>query len=172
MDELNDIQRLAVAQAVYKAVSGVVSTKDEDSLRSECDRVLVEQYERTGAKSYDVSLNDQKVGTYSVKVSKAKSATERTVLVVDDWNAYLNECCTHLWHSAESYLIAASSEILDAYFTETGDVPTWAHTETHRAPAEPPRVTGTTLRVDTVAVAEAMGPMLGERVMGLLGGAE
>lgn len=41
-----------------------------------------------------------------------------------------------------------------------------------REPAEPARVTGTTLRVDTAAVAEAMGPVLGESVMGLLGGAE
>ena len=172
MEELTDIQRLAVAQAVYKAVSGVVSTKDEDSLRSVCDRVLVDQYARTGAKSYDVALNGQKVGTYSVKVSKAKRATERTVLVVDDWDAYLNECCNDLWSYVKDALIDASADVLEAYFDETGDVPMWAHAETRRTPAEPPVVTGTTLRVDADAVAEAMGPMLGEGVMGLLGGAE
>ena len=175
MDELTDVQRLAVAQAVYKAVSGVVSTKDDDSLRSSCDRVLVEQYERTGAKSYDVSLHDQKVGTYSVKVSKAKPKRKAPRAWVDDWDEFI-DWLTHeeeadgwLRHLIEDYGDELALEIL----RETGEVaPGCVAQLDYCEPAEPSRVTGTTLRVDAAAVAEAMGPVLGEGVMGLLGGAE
>jgi enamine deaminase RidA (YjgF/YER057c/UK114 family) len=172
INELSPIQQLTVAQYLYKRVAGIVSTKDPESLRTMCDHAAIDRYEAEGAKSFDLKLDGQKVGTYSVKVSKPKRATERTVLVVDDWDAYLNECCDELWSYVKDVLIDASSDVLDAYFDETGDVPTWAHAETRRTPAEPPVVTGTTLRVDADAVAEAMGPMFGERVMGLLGGAE
>jgi hypothetical protein len=174
MDELTDVQRLAVAQAVYKAVSGVVSTKDEDSLRSECDRVLVEQYEQTGAKSYDVPINGIKVGTYSVKVSKAKPKRKAPRAWVDDWDEFIDwltndDGADWLRHLVEEHGDALALDIL----RETGEVaPGCVAQPDYCEPAEPARVTGTTLRVDADAVAEAMGPMLGERVMGLLGGAE
>ncbi len=175
MDELTDVQRLAVAQAVYKAVSGVVSTKDGDSLRSECDRVLVEQYERTGAKSYDVPINGIKVGTYSVKVSKAKPKRKAPRAWVDDWDEFID----WLTHDEEAdcwlrWLIEENGDALALdILRETGEVaPGCVAQRDYCEPAEPARVTGTTLRVDPDAVAEAMGPMLGERVMGLLGGAE
>lgn len=170
LNELSPIQRLAVAQYIFKCVSEVVSTKDPESLRTMCDHVAIDRYEAEGAKSFDVKLDGQKVGTYSVKVSKAKRSTERTVLVVDDWDAYLNECCNDLWDYAKSYLIDASEEILDAYFTETGDVPTWAHAETRCTPPEPPRAVGTTLRIDKEAMYDAMRPMLGDGVTAFLEG--
>ena len=175
MDELTDVQRLAVAQAVYKAVSAVVSTKDGDSLRSECDRVLVDQYERTGAKSYDVPINGIKVGTYSVKVSKAKPKRKAPRAWVDDWDEFID----WLTHEDEadcwlrSLIEEHGDELASEILHETGEIaPGCAAQLDYCEPAEPSRVTGTTLRVDAAAVAEAMGPMLGERVMGLLGGAE
>lgn len=174
MDELTDVQRLAVAQAVYKAVSGIVSTKDGDSLRSECDRVLVDQYERTGAKSYDVPINGVKVGTYSVKVSKAKPKRKAPRVWVDDgdefaeWLASEDGACW-LRHLVDEH----GDELAFGVFYETGEIaPGCVAQLNYCEPAEPSRVTGTTLRVDTAAVAEAMGPVLGESVMGLLGGAE
>jgi hypothetical protein len=170
INELSPIQQLTVAQYLYKRVAGIVSTKDPESLRTMCDHAAIDRYEAEGAKSFDLKLDGQKVGTYSVKVSKPKRATERTVLVVDDWDAYLNECCDELWSYVKDVLIDASADVLDAYFTETGDVPTWAHTEIRRTAQEPPRATGTTLRIDMEAMHDVMRPMLGDGVTAFLEG--
>lgn len=174
MDELTDVQRLAIAQAVFKAVSAVVSTKDPDSLRSECDRVLVEQYERTGAKSYDVPINGTKVGTYSVKVSKAKPKRKAPRVWVDDGDEFAEWLASEDGAGWLRQLVEEhGDEIAFGVFYETGEIaPGCVAQPDYCEPAEPARVTGTTLRVDADAVAEAMGPMLGERVMGLLGGSE
>jgi hypothetical protein len=172
MDELTDVQRLAVAQAVYKAVSGVVSTKDEDSLRSECDRVLVEQYEQTGAKSYDVPINGMKVGTYSVKVSKAKPKRKAPRAWVDDWDEF-TDWLTHddgadwLRSLVEEHGDALALEILH----ETGEIaPGCVAQLDYCEPAEPPRATGTTLRIDMEAMHDVMRPMLGDGVTAFLEG--
>ena len=45
LNELEPVKQLAVAQAIYKAVGAVVSTKDPDSLRSACDREAVRRYD-------------------------------------------------------------------------------------------------------------------------------
>jgi hypothetical protein len=90
--------------------------------------------------------------------------------VVDDWEQYLNDCCNDLWSYVKDVLIDASADVLDAYFTETGDVPTWAHTEIRRTAQEPPRATGTTLRIDMEAMHDVMRPMLGDGVTAFLEG--
>lgn len=174
MDELTDVQRLAIAQAVFKAVSAVVSTKDGDSLRSECDRVLVDQYERTGAKSYDVPINGVKVGTYSVKVSKPKPKRKAPRVWVDDGDEFAEWLASEDGAGWLRQLVEEhGDEIAFGVFYETGEIaPGCVAQPDYCEPAEPARVTGTTLRVDADAVAEAMGPMLGESVIGLLGGAE
>jgi len=169
------VQQLAVAQAIYKAVGTVVSTKDPDSLRSACDAEAVRRYETEGVKSTDILIDGLKVGTYSVKVSKAKPKRKAPRAWVDDWDEFI-DWLTHedganwLRSLIEENGDALASEILH----ETGEIaPGCVAQLDYCEPAEPARVTGTTLRVDTAAVAEAVGGQLGAGVTALLeGGAD
>ena len=170
------VQQLAVAQAIYKAVGTVVSTKDPDSLRSACDREAVRRYEKEGVKSTDILIDGLKVGTYSVKVSKPKPKRKAPRAWVDDWDEF-TDWLTHEEDGAnwlrsliEEHGDALASDILH----ETGEIaPGCVAQLDYCEPAEPARVTGTTLRVDTAAVAEAVGGQLGAGVTALLeGGAD
>lgn len=78
---LNDLQRLAVAQALYKALGRIVSTKDPDSLRSMCDQGLKELYRATGAKQLEITVGGIKFGQLTAKTADAK--TVETVYVND-----------------------------------------------------------------------------------------
>ena len=74
---MNDIQRLCVAQALYKAIAGAVKTRTPGNLRSVLDAELVRMYEQTGAKSFDVRMDDgTKVATASSTVKGAWEVTD------------------------------------------------------------------------------------------------
>ena len=63
---MTDAEKLAVAQAVYKAVGEVVSTKDPDSLRGRESARLLEQYQAEGIDRKRLMVNGVEVGTLSV----------------------------------------------------------------------------------------------------------
>ena len=73
--ELPAMQRLAIAQALYKKIAEMVSTKEPESLRSEVDEQVKGFYAATGGKSYDVNLNGKQVGTMTVNVAKESTST-------------------------------------------------------------------------------------------------
>ena len=83
--DFNDVERLAVAQTFFKLAGELVDTKNPDSLRSAVDRGYKELYERTGSKSFDVMLDGQQVGTYSIRFSKPKPEETRQVFEVNDY---------------------------------------------------------------------------------------
>lgn len=85
------IEQLAVAQAVYKLAAAQVSTREPGNLRSEVDEHYHGLYLETGAKSFDVSIAGQKVGTYSVKLTKPKEDTVMTVVERDAFEAWCRE---------------------------------------------------------------------------------
>lgn len=79
---------LAVAQAVYKAVAGAVSTKDGSSLRAQCDRALADMYDVAGTDRVRLTVNGAEVGTLSVRYSKAAEGAEVTdEQAFEDWCA-------------------------------------------------------------------------------------
>ena len=67
---MNDIQRLCVAQALYKAIAGAVKTRTPGNLRSVLDAELVRMYEQTGAKSFDIKDD------YGTKIATASSTVK------------------------------------------------------------------------------------------------
>ena len=74
---MNDIQRLCVAQALYKAIAGAVKTRTPGNLRSVLDAELVRMYAQTGAKSFDVRMDDgTKVATASSTVKGGWEVTD------------------------------------------------------------------------------------------------
>lgn len=162
-NDFTDIERLTIAQAVYKVAAEYVSTKNINSLRGHVDEEMIRAYELDGIKSRDLRLNGEKVGTYSVRVSKAKT---ESVLRETDHDAFVKwagenpELCTlfALNQAAKlaQFALETAGELPDGY--EFQEVVT------------PERATGTTLKVDVEKVAKAMSGELPSAVAGLLGG--
>ena len=169
---MNDIERLTVAQAVYKAVADMVSTKDPDSLRSRADADMLANYERMGMKSVDLRINGEKVGTYSVKVSKPTTSTTRTRLVVDDSEEAYRWAVRSATDEFEDWCIANIDRFCQYALDEFGEVADGAHVVTEETDAQPERATGTVLKVDPPKVAHALGVQLPYAVAGLLEGGE
>lgn len=67
---MNDIQRLCVAQALYKAIAGAVKTRTPGNLRAVLDDDLRRLYEQTGAKSFDIKDD------YGTKIATASSTVK------------------------------------------------------------------------------------------------
>lgn len=146
MAEVSNMERLAVAQAVYKKVGKYVSTKDPDSLRSECDREFLQMFEDTGVDRTQVRVNGVKVGTYSARETKP---VERARVVVDDPDAFLR------WCVREGYVVPDRDAVQQA-LERDGVVPEGAHVVTETVAGS----VGTVLRVDEDKVVEALAGRL------------
>ena len=170
--QLSDVERLAIAQAFYKKAAELVDTKNPDSLRSSVDRGYKELYERTGSKSFDVMLDGQQVGTYSIRFSKPKQEETRMSFEVTDYEKLARsfedmtdaECrefaAANLAQFAE-YVLSTSGELLDG--CEMVQIVT---------PATEKQYIGGTLKVDPQAVMVSMGETLPPGIAGLLGGGD
>lgn len=90
--KMTELEKLAVAQAAYKAIGAIVSTKDPDSLRGQIDAQLIEQYHALGVDRKRLTLNGVEVGKLSVAVTPPKtkvqlyleSARELTLWLIDN----------------------------------------------------------------------------------------
>ena len=163
MNELTTIEKLTLAQAIFKVVGDAVSTKNPDSVRAQVDEEMLKAYELDGIKSRDLRVNGQKVGTYSVRVSKPKT---EDVLSETDHDAFVKwagenpEICTlfALNQAAKlaQFALDTAGELPDGYEINHVVIPEHA--------------TGTTLKVDVQKVAQAMGNELPSVVAGLLEG--
>lgn len=160
----NDGERLALAQALYKAVGAIVSTKDANSLRSAQDMALMDMYEDTGVDRIALKINDIEVGKLSLR---RKKATEKAEVVVDDEVALWGWLYRDADETLLREIIPHIAKALDAYVERTGDVPdgcTVRHIKT------PEGIAGTTITgCKPENVAEALGAELTEAVVGLLG---
>lgn len=135
---MTDIEKLAIAQWAYKKFAGLVSTKDPDSLRGQADETYRELYDQTGAKSYDIKIAGDKVGTYSLKVAKAKD--EPRVIVEDGYMFARWVYENHLDH-----LFKVDQKALDKLFYDSGELPDGCTVVNVHTPEH---VSGGTLRID------------------------
>ena len=172
MMEQEDLERLAVAQAVYKAVADIVSTRNPDGMRAEADRQLMAAYGQMGVKSIDLRIAGQKVGTYSVTMAKAVPEKQDARLDVEDHGklvAWLRSDTEALDSLIEMY----ADQYAQALFSASGEVPDGCEAVTVATPAQPEHPKGTALRVDTQKVAQALRGNLPQAVSALLeGGAD
>lgn len=169
---MNDIERLVITQALLKIVTKYTSTRDPDSLRARADADMLANYERMGMKSVDLRINGEKVGTYSIKVSKPTTATNRTRLVVDDSEEAYRWAVRSATDEFEDWCIANIDRFCQYALDEFGEVADGAHVETEETGAQPERATGTVLKVDPPKVAHALGAQLPFAVAGLLAGGD
>lgn len=151
------IAKLAVAQAVYKMAAEQVSTREPGNLRAYVDEYYRGLFEATGAKSFEIRIGDEKVGTYSVKVTKQKM---QTVCDCYDQSAYLAWCEEH-----GLVKTVIDEDAAHAHFLETGEVPDGCNVSEVETPGG--QYAGGSVRVDIPAVNRALG---GEVSIALLGG--
>lgn len=162
-NELTTSEKLTIAQALYKSVADVVSTKNPDSLRAEVDAEIIDAYNRDGIKSRDLRLNGEKVGTYSVRVKKAFTKERPVLTDMSAFKAWLEDNQEY----AVGYALS-QPDFVD-WVIRQGELPSGYDLETIEFPEV---AAGTTLKVDVQKVADAMGNELPSAVAGLLGGVE
>ena len=158
----DDAEKLAVWQALYQIAGKAVSTRSRDNLRASCADGLRELYDATGAKSVDVRVNGEKVGTMSLRIAKAE---ERMELICQDEDAFITWLCGE----GRDYLTEAMRDGMGrkvlGYARRDGVVPDGCQSVRDSIPET---IIGTTLRVDPEKVWRAGGAQLGEYVRGAL----
>ena len=169
-DELDELEQLAVLQALFNAVGEKVSTKNPDSLRSRIDEQYRALYEQTGSKSFDVKLLGDVVGTYSIRFSKDKASETKLIFEVQDHEklarwlyAPANEQV--VWE----YVALNLADFAEYYFTSTGEMPDGCDIRKQITPAVDKAYIGGMLKVDGESVANAIDLAL-PGVAGLIAG--
>lgn len=171
-----DLARLACYQALYNAIAPAVRSQG-DGLRGDVDRELRDAYERTGARSYAITTDGVRLGTYTIAEAKAEPArVERYVELVDpkalrewesdDFNDYVSR-----WIEGNLATLAT------AYFEETGDLPDGMAVREVEVPAKPASYKCGQVRIDKAFqqamsryVAESFGALAPSVVLPALGG--
>lgn len=164
--QLTDVERLAVAQAFQKAVGDLTATKDPDNLRGRVDAEMVGAFYSNpmAGKSFDLKLLGEKVGTYSMTVSKPKPQKVERILDVKDSKAFRE------WAERGGFMEVDMAAVQE-HFEESGEVPEGCDIATLVTPAdEGGAVTRTTLKVEPEAVARVLGGQLPEVTTELLEG--
>ena len=164
--ELNDVERLAVAQAFQKAVGELTETKREDNLRGRVDAEMKEAFYSNpmAGRSFDVKLLGEKVGTYSLTVSKPAEQRAETELEVEDAAAFRK------WAEDAGFVMVDERAVFE-HFADSGEVPGGCRAIEVVTPADPGgEVASTTLKVEPERVARVLGAQLPEATMALLEG--
>lgn len=152
--KLSKTEKLAVCQAFYNKVGEMVQTKNPDNLRGEVDRDMIAAYDELGCKSFDVKLLGQKVGTYSLTISKPKPSKVRLELET------INKEELFTWAWQRGFLKVDEKEVLD-YISKTGEMPDGANVIQVVEPGDVGgEVTRTTLKVEPQEVARILGTQL------------
>jgi len=173
INELPPSERLAIEQALFNKLGEDVSTKNPDSLRYAADTDMIETYRATGYKSRDVMVNGQKVGTHSVRVSKGKDAQTVKRLAVMDGHELEQFVQSDECAEERAEYIALMAQNFAEYMLETyGIVCDGCEVVTETIPAQPPTISGTTMRIDADKVVQALKGYLPTTFGGLLGGTQ
>lgn len=147
VDIAKRVEQLAVAQAVYKLAAEKVNTKEPGNLRSEVDMYYREMFEQTGAKSFEIRIGKEKVGTYSVLVTKPET---RVRLKVTDARALMAWC-----EANDALRVEPDMQRVESIFGETGELPDGCEVEATSAPGG--EYAKSSLRIDPEKVNNALG---------------
>lgn len=170
--QYSDVEKLAIMQAIYSEAASYVSTKDPHSLRCEVDRAYKELYEATGAKSFEVKINGNKVGTYSVKMSKPKPSEAKVTFEVESYEDLARWFQDDCMAFAARYVSMHLKEFAEWYFADTGELPDGCVLRKTVTTATNPQYLGGTLKIDNESVVSAVGNVLEAGIGNLLLGGE
>lgn len=158
---MSDLEKLAVAQAVYKAVGEVVSTKDPDSLRGRESARLLEQYQEEGIDRKRLMVNGVEVGSLSVTKQQPTQYLRANVAEPQDLLEGADP------DDLREFIIAEDFVETYALWARSQGILTPGVTFTQVVKDKPPT---TTLRgCEPEKVAAALGEQLQAAVMGLIG---
>lgn len=158
---MTDLEKLAVAQAVYKAVGEVVSTKDPDSLRGRESARLLEQYQEEGIDRKRLVVNGIEVGTLSVTKQQPTQYLRADVAEPQDLLEGADP------DDLREFILAEDFVESYALWARSQGILTPGVTFTQVVKDKPPT---TTLRgCEPEKVAAALGEMLPAAVLGLIG---
>lgn len=166
---MTDLERLAVAQAAYKRLGEIVSTKDADSLRGQADAELLADFAEKGTDRRRIMLNGQEVGKLSVSVAPAKTVQRlyvEDVLAFAEWLSDGGIACFEAFmarHGEKLLQYAADCMVVDGVIPDGCSV----HEETQPQTLQT-KITG----CKPEDVAQALGEGLPPAFMGLLMGGE
>lgn len=147
--ELSPVEKLAIAQAFQNNV-GDMTKRNAYNLRGEVDDYYRAIFEQTGAKSFDVNLLGNKVGTYTIQVGKGKPARTETAFEIYDFDAL------KAWAAANDCLKVDMDKVR-ALFTCDGEIPDGCTPITTEIPETPAgQIEKTTLRIDSGKVFEVI----------------
>lgn len=161
------LAQLALADAVGKAVGDMTSTRKNDNLRAHADAALAELYETTGASKMQVEVNGQEVGTFSIAFTKPIDAVDMEVYDTGAFARWLHDTDEGLDTLMGAISSTPVSSAVKSAAQAYGFLPDGCRMV---KVCEPKRPKGSTLRVDKLKVAQAMGKQLPGAVAGLLGG--
>lgn len=165
------IEKLAVAQALYKVISAQVKTGDPCNLRGAVDEIMERRFNDVrklgvAPKSFDVEIAGEKVGTYSITLTKDEPKSTDMELRVESQAELFKWAC-------EQGYIEIDMKAVDAHFSRTGEVPKGcAAIPVTREAVKGGKIARTTLRIDPESVVTALGSDLLYVTQDLLEGGE
>jgi hypothetical protein len=166
--ELSDAQKLVIAQALFKACGKLVDTKDPDSLRAAVDAEYTKRYNDSGAKTYDISLNGEKVATYSAKFSKETPEKLEHFLNVDNQTELWRWFSDVTGEELREYVSKDVRAFAEWKWKNDGEIAYGCSIQEMHIPGAKPELIGWMLKVDAQKVADVLPP----GVRGLLGGGD
>ena len=161
MSNLTSIEKLTLAQAIYKVVADAVSTKNPNSMRSKIDEEIISAYNTDGIKSRDLRINGEKVGTYSVRTRKAATKDLPVLKDLSAYKAWMEDNADY------AFAFAYSNPDFVKWVVNQGELPDGYELNHIEIPEQ---AIGTTLKVNVENVISAMGNELPNAVTGLLEG--
>ena len=160
MTNVSNEERLAVITAFGKAVK-----QAEKQVREEVDAKMRDDFMAYGVTQKQLSVNGQKVGTISARMSKQKVGHFPSIANAQEFVEWLRTSDGGL-DTLNRLVTVKPDLVLDAAVAD-GELPDGCEMVER---FEPPMMTGTTVRVQTQKVVEALGNNLGAAAAALLTG--
>lgn len=164
-----NVEKLTILQAIFKSLAEQVDTKSETSLRHKVDEYFAELQEQTGARTFDLKINDELVGTYTRRKNKEKRERAENHLNINNrvslekWLAGVTDV------ELREYALDTLDDFARYKWQHDGELPYGCTVETIIIPGEAESYTGV-LKVDPQLVAGALKGHLPDTVIGLLEG--
>ena len=137
IEQMSDVERLLLAQALYNKLGSVVGTKG-DGLRAQLDAHYKELWEKDDSTSFGLRFDGEKVATYSLSEPKPKRGKDEVVFDLTDNDAYGEWLCTDdAITAALNFADAHGSEFVQYVLDNTGEIPPGVEARTVHEPDDP-----------------------------------
>lgn len=160
MPNVSNEERLAVITAFGKAVK-----QAEKHVREDVDAQMRDDFMAFGVTQKQLTVNGQKVGTISARMSKPKVGKYPMLKSAPEFVEWLRTSDGGL-DTLNRLVTVKPDLVLDAAIAD-GELPDGCEMVER---FEPPMMTGTTVRVQTTKVVEALGNNIGSAAAALLTG--